>query len=236
MKQDKRAREAKRAAMLDILTHCDRTTALFKTEPHLFGEVLNMIGANLFRALPPRDDLAAEEDDEDEPFMEAEWPHLSIAYELLLHLVQTDKAELAVKKKYFDLRFVEQLILLFDSQDMREREYLKTIVHRVYGKLTQRRAAIRRMFGWFFHRFVFETEQQSGMCEALDILGSIVNGFATPIKAEHKVLLQRALIPLHKPKSLAMFHPQLTYLMVQYAAKDPTLTTPIMKGLLKFWP
>ena len=233
---DKRAREAKREALLDVLTFCDRTGSVFKTEPHLFGEVLAMVGANLFRALPPRDDLAAEEDDEDEPFMEAAWPHLSIAYELLLHLVQTDKVELAAKKKFFDLRFVDQLVLLFDSQDMREREYLKTIVHRIYGKLTQRRAAIRRMFAWFFQRFVFETEQQSGMCEALDILGSIVNGFATPIKPEHKKLLERSLIPLHKPKSLAMYHPQLIYLMVQYAAKDPSLTTPIVRGLIKFWP
>ena len=66
-----------------------------------------------------------DEDEEDEPFMDIAWPHLSIVYELLLHLAQSDKADLSTKEKYFDIKFVHGLVLLFDSQDMRERDYLK---------------------------------------------------------------------------------------------------------------
>ncbi|WZZ43057.1 hypothetical protein YC2023_039316 [Brassica napus] len=36
--------------------------------------------------------------------------------------------------------------------------------------------------------------------ELLEILGSIINGFALPLKEEHKFFLVRALVPLHKAK------------------------------------
>ena len=49
------------------------------------------------------------------------------------------------KKKLIDQYFVRQLLLLFDSEDFRERDYLKNITHRIYSKLTQRRALIRRV-------------------------------------------------------------------------------------------
>ncbi len=76
--------------------------------------------------------------------MDPAWPHVSIVYELLLHLVQASHIDLNIKKKVLDAEFIGQLLALFDSEDAREREYLKTITHRIYGKLTNRRAVIRR--------------------------------------------------------------------------------------------
>ena len=49
-----------------------------------------------------------------------------------------------------------------------------------------------------FLRFIYETEHFNGVGELLEILGSIINGFALPLKAEHKQFLVRVLIPLHK--------------------------------------
>lgn len=49
-----------------------------------------------------------------------------------------------------------------------------------------------------FSRFVYETEHFNGVGELLEILGSIINGFALPLKAEHKQFLVKVLIPLHK--------------------------------------
>ena len=53
---------------------------------------------------------------------------------------------------------------------------------------------------------------------------SIINGFALPLKEEHKQFLMRVLIPLHKVRSLGVYHPQLAYCIVQFLEKDPTLT------------
>lgn len=38
--------------------------------------------------------------------------------------------------------------------------------------------------------------------------GSIINGFALPLKEEHKIFLLKVLLPLHKVKSLSVYHPQ----------------------------
>jgi len=65
---------------------------------------------------------------------------------------------------------------------------------------------------------------------------SIINGFALPLKEEHKVFLLKVLLPLHKVKSLSVYHPQLAYCVVQFLEKDPSLTEPVIRCLLKFWP
>ena len=44
------------------------------------------------------------------------------------------------------------------------------------------------------------------------------------------------LLPLHKVKCLSLYHAQLAYCVVQFLEKDATLTEPVVRGLLKFWP
>ena len=58
-------------------------------------------------------------------------------------------------------------------------------------------------------------------------LWSIINGFALPLKDEHRTFLLKVLLPLHKVKSLSVYHPQLAYCVVQFLEKDPTLTEPV---------
>jgi serine/threonine-protein phosphatase 2A regulatory subunit B' len=119
---------------------------------------------------------------------------------------------------------------------VRERDFLKTITHRIYSKLTQRRALIRRVICNVFYEFILETGENNGVGAMLEILASVINGFAVPIKEEHKTTLVRALIPLHKAHAISSFHPQLTYCMALYASKEHTLTRVIVPGLLRYWP
>ncbi|KAG0777117.1 hypothetical protein G6F22_012096 [Rhizopus arrhizus] len=65
---------------------------------------------------------------------------------------------------------------------------------------------------------------------------SIINGFALPLKKEHKVFLFKVLIPLHKPATLPAYSPQLTYCVVQFVEKDPELVSDVMQGLIRHWP
>jgi serine/threonine-protein phosphatase 2A regulatory subunit B' len=101
---------------------------------------------------------------------------------------------------------------------------LKTTLHRIYGKFLNLRSYIRRSINNVFFQFIYETERFNGIAELLEILGSIINGFALPLKEEHKLFLTRVLIPLHKVKSLSMYHPQLAYCIVQFLEKDAALT------------
>ena len=80
---------------------------------------------------------------------------------------------------------------LFESYDCRERETLKTVLHRIYGKFLGLRGFIRKTINHILLSFVYEDESFNGVAELLEILGSIINGFAIPIKAEHKLFLTK---------------------------------------------
>jgi len=225
-------KEAKRALLLGLVEHINSSKDVFTD--NVFPDVIKMLSANLFRDLPAREGDGEGEDDE--PVLEPAWPHLQIVYEFLLRFVVSADVDAKVAKKHISQPFISQLLELFNSEDPREREYLKTILHRIYGKYMGLRAFIRRAINYVFFRVMYESERHNGIGELLEILGSIINGFALPLKAEHKRFLVRALIPLHKVKSVASFHNQLAYCVTQFVEKDPKMIEPIVLGILRFWP
>lgn len=83
------------------------------------------IRLNLFRELPRAPPPSGDPDEEQAVFTDPQWTHLSVVYEILLRIVTTEQIDLALKKKAFDPSLVKQLLLLFDSEDSRERDYLK---------------------------------------------------------------------------------------------------------------
>ncbi|KAK7269724.1 hypothetical protein RIF29_22458 [Crotalaria pallida] len=203
-------------------------------------DLVIMISINIFRCLPPasHENSATEtvDPEDDDRYLDPSWPHLQIVYEILLRYIISPETDIKTAKRYIDHIFVLKLLDLFDSEDQREREYLKTILHRIYGKFMVHRPFIRKAINNIFYRFIFETQRHNGIAELLEILGSIINGFALPMKEEHKLFLIRALVPLHKPKSISSYHQQLSYCIVQFVEKDSRLADPVIRGLLKYWP
>lgn len=233
---DLKFKEVKRAALNEIVDFITHNKGVI-TDP-IYLEVARMFAVNTFRTLPPPSNPNGAEFDpeEDEPNLEAAWPHLQIVYELFLRFLESQDFQPSVAKKFIDQKFVMQLLDLFDSEDPRERDFLKTVLHRIYGKFLGLRAYIRKQINNIFYRFIYETEHHNGIAELLEILGSIINGFALPLKEEHKHFLMKVLMPLHKAKALSMYHPQLAYCIVQFLEKDPALTEPVILSLMKFWP
>ncbi|KAM7487197.1 hypothetical protein LguiB_024681 [Lonicera macranthoides] len=231
-------KEIKRQTLVELVDYL--TSPNIKFSETVIQEAVKMVSFNLFRELIPQTHdnkvLHAFDVEEEEPCMDPSWPHLQIVYEFLLRLVASPETDAKLAKRYIDHSFVLKLLDLFDSEDPREREYLKTILHRIYGKFMVHRPFIRKSINNIFYRFIFETEKHNGITELLEILGSIINGFALPLKEEHKLFLIRALIPLHKPKCLSMYHQQLSYCIIQFVEKDCKLADIVIRGLLKYWP
>ncbi|XP_011674036.1 serine/threonine-protein phosphatase 2A 56 kDa regulatory subunit epsilon isoform isoform X2 [Strongylocentrotus purpuratus] len=227
-----RGKEIKRASLNELVDYITTGRGVL-TEP-LYPECIQMISCNIFRTLPPSEnsDFDPEEDD---PTLEASWPHLQLVYEFFLRFLESPEFQPSIAKKYIDQKFVMHLLELFDSEDPRERDFLKTVLHRIYGKFLGLRAFIRKQINHIFLRFIYETEHFNGVGELLEILGSIINGFALPLKTEHKQFLIKVLIPLHKVKCLGLYHAQ-AYCVVQFLEKDAALTEQVVGGLLKFWP
>ncbi|XP_041021043.1 serine/threonine protein phosphatase 2A 57 kDa regulatory subunit B' kappa isoform [Juglans microcarpa x Juglans regia] len=197
-----------------------------------------MCAANLFRVFPPnyRSKSSGGENDDEEPMFDPAWPHLHLVYDLLLRFITSSCLDSKVAKKYIDHSFISRLLELFDSEDPRERECLKTILHRVYGKFMVHRPFIRKAINNIFYMFVSETERHNGIADLLEIFGSIISGFALPLKEEHKIFLWRVLVPLHKPKSVGLYFQQLSFCITQFIEKDPKLTSTVIGGLLRYWP
>uniref|UniRef100_A0A7N8Y0C3 Serine/threonine protein phosphatase 2A regulatory subunit n=1 Tax=Mastacembelus armatus TaxID=205130 RepID=A0A7N8Y0C3_9TELE len=192
---DLKSKEVKRATLNELVDYVSTNRGVLVESA--YPEIVTMINTNIFRTLPPSDNPDFDPE-EDEPTLEASWPHIQLVYEFLLRFLENPDFQPSIAKRYIDQKFVLQLLELFDSEDPRERDVLKTILHRIYGKFLGLRAFIRKQINNIFLR--------------------IINGFALPLKAEHKQFLMKVLIPLHTAKSLALFHAQ------------------VIRGLLKFWP
>ncbi|KAL9103083.1 MAG: hypothetical protein Q9163_001850 [Psora crenata] len=233
---DMKSKEIKRLALHELLDYVANNRQVI-TE-RMYPKVVDMFSKNLFRPIPPPMNPQGEafDPEEDEPVLEVAWPHIQVVYELFLRFIESQDFNTNIAKAFIDHAFALQLLELFDSEDPRERDFLKTTLHRIYGKFLNLRSYIRRSINNVFFQFIYETERFNGIAELLEILGSIINGFALPLKEEHKLLLTRALIPLHKVKSLSMYHPQLAYCIVQFLEKDAALTEEVVLGLLRYWP
>ncbi|KAJ4828250.1 hypothetical protein Tsubulata_012056 [Turnera subulata] len=231
-------KDVKRQTLLELVEFVASGSIRF-SEPAILA-MCRMCAVNLFRVFPPNyrsnSTSVGENDDNDEPMFDPAWPHLHIVYDLLLRFITSSCLDAKVAKKYIDHSFILRLLDLFDTEDPRERECLKNILHRVYGKFMVHRPFIRKALSNIFYRFVFETEKHNGIAEMLEIFGSIISGFALPLKEEHKIFLWRVLIPLHKPKSVGVYFQQLSYCVTQFIEKEPKLASVVIKGILKYWP
>mmetsp|Transcript_3202 Transcript_3202/g.3476 ORF Transcript_3202/g.3476 Transcript_3202/m.3476 type:complete len:492 (-) Transcript_3202:140-1615(-) len=231
---DVKGKEIKRETLVELAEYVNTPAGQKIFTEALMPDIVQMVRVNLLRTLPPQtEDYDPEED---EPAMEVMWPHLQVVYEFFLRFIVSTEVNGKVAKRYVDQSFIRSWIELFDAEDPRERDYVKTVLHRMYGKFMSYRSSIRKIISQVFFRFIYETGRHNGIAELLEILGSIINGFAIPLKKEHIQFLERALIPLHKPRGVAVYHPQLSYCVSQYVEKDPETIVPIVQGLVRYWP
>ncbi|XP_051116400.1 serine/threonine protein phosphatase 2A 57 kDa regulatory subunit B' beta isoform-like isoform X2 [Andrographis paniculata] len=238
MMKSVREKEIKRQTIAELVDLVQ--SGSFKMNEIMQEEMVKMIALNIFRCLPPppHENACSEgrDPEEDEMFMDPNWPHLQLVYDLLLRYVVSSETDTKIAKRYIDHSFVMKLLNLFESEDPREREYLKTALHRIYGRFMIHRPFIRNAINNILYRFIFEMARYNGIIELLEILGSIITGYVLPMKEEHKLFLVRILIPLHKSKCVATYHLQLSHCITQFVEKDYRLADIVIKGVLKYWP
>lgn len=123
---DLKGKEIKRAALNDLSTYITHGRGVL-TEA-VYPEIIRMvkrfnlrfkfffnfhftlaqISLNLFRTLPPSEnpDFDPEEDD---PTLEAAWPHLQLVYEVFLRFLESQDFQATIGKKVIDQKFVLQV-------------------------------------------------------------------------------------------------------------------------------
>jgi len=236
-------RDAKRERLVEVLGAVRSSGAKQETLDHrVMVALVKMVGANLFREMPPSACpalLPPDGVDEETNVMvlAPSWPHLQVVYDILLSVVTASDAK--TLRHHVDRAFLSSLLALFRSEDPRERDRLKTVYHQLYSKLTCERAFMRRSMAAAFLRFVYEAppaERHCGAAELLEICGSIINGFAVPLKEEHRAFLARVLLPLHRTRWVHTYHRQLAYCVLQFVHKEPGLADAVVTDILRHWP
>ena len=120
---DKRGKELKRQTLLELVDFVNTSAGQKIFTETLMPDIMVCVRANICRCLPPQtEDYDPEED---EPVLEPSWPHLQVVYEFFLRFIVSSEVNAKVAKRYVDPSFCYQLIELFDSEDPRERDYLK---------------------------------------------------------------------------------------------------------------
>lgn len=155
-KKDTEVKDEKKECLIELIDVLDENDAYdcLHTE-QILKEAVVTIGANLFRTFANKSKTltyseilenkktSALEQDEDEPHLEESWPHLQLVYELLLKFIMSSFLKQEVLVKYLNNTFIKKYLELFDSEDPRERDYLKTILHRIYGKFMNLRPYVK---------------------------------------------------------------------------------------------
>ena len=142
--------------------------------PHL-EQVVEMVRKNIFRPLPmdkkSADKLGPSEgglEDED-IIMAPAWPHIQGVYEFFFELIVSEVTDVKSIKVYITPAFIQEFLQLFDSEEPRERDYLKNVLHRLYAKLVPRRKMIRKAITDCFLTMIHDTQRFNGAGELLDI-------------------------------------------------------------------
>jgi len=205
-----------------------------------------LIWLNLFRALPDPQSMRTSPGDDEMDFREPAWDHLVLVYEIAFHVVTNQHFDKKLMQQHLRGAFLSQLVSLFKSLDDREPQYVKIILHAIYGRFMNLRRDTRALLSAHCFEYIYalapelvdsnSSLQWQGVPEILAILCSIIQGLNVPVKADYHLLLRNVLVPLHKAPHVDAFHEELMQCVTQFVVKDPSSVCVVLGGLLKFWP
>lgn len=236
---DLKSKSIKQNYLQEILDHISQPRYFKLLEPETFKSLFAMVKSNIVRAIPPIPALAKVPmigDDINDTIYESAWPHLELVYQIFQRFLESSLMDPQQFVQYIDPSFIHQFLMLFNASDQRERDCLKMVLHRLYLKFVQQRPLIRQAIQHIFFTYIYETRYFCGITELLEIMISIINGYAVPLKQEHKDFLINILLPLHTSYYLHLFHSNLFFCVMQYIQKDASLIPVVVRCLLKLWP
>merc|ERR1712013_211734 len=224
----------KEATLEDICDYVTRRGSMIGGSMQV--DIMEMVAKNIFRTFPPPPPPEEAVIDDTFEYLDPGWPHLGLVYKVALKVLERPDFDPDVLRNVINKQFLANLFQLFTSQDARERDYLKTILHRIYGTFLSLRTFIRSTMSSVFLTVIHDQVEREGISELLEVLGAIIKGLAVPLKIEHLQWLHRILLPLYSAPGYLTYSAQLSYCTTQLITKDSSLAVPVVRGLIKTWP
>lgn len=227
-----RGKEVKRDCLIEILDYM--ACSKFLISHNSYKAIVDMISSNLFSTVS--NDRDSFDPENSQPKFDRDWPHHSFVCEILLAFLESDEFQVVVGRRYITEEFTGQIFDKLRSEDHRVRDAIKNIVHRIYSNIFDRRKYIKTCIMNVLLKFIYEKEVYAGINELMEMVTSIVNGFALPIRTENLIFIERVLIPLHSCQTITYFHDHVANCMAMLIAKQDDLAGIIIPRLLKLWP
>ncbi|KPP68704.1 hypothetical protein Z043_112596 [Scleropages formosus] len=107
---DLKSKEIKRATLSELVEYVSTNRGVLVEST--YPDITNMISTNIFRTLPPSENPDFDPE-EDEPTLEAAWPHIQLVYEFFLRFLENPDFQPSIAKRYIDQKFVLQVQWVF---------------------------------------------------------------------------------------------------------------------------
>ena len=250
---EKPARRELREVMLTDLK--DYVMARKVLNERSYPVALRMIRKVLFRTLPPSrrngndsdDDDDDDEDGEDgapaaavDKAEEAAWPHRVLVYQFGIRLFSSRDVPSDVADRHVSRLFISNLVELFQTELASEREMLVKMMRNLWNKMPRRQEAIISVIQHALQSCVYETpwEVHCGLTDLLSFVNTVAADFATEptLEPAHRRLLIRSIMPLHSLGYVRRCHDALRECVVIFVEKDPSLSSEVLRVLLRLWP
>ena len=164
------------------------------------------------------------------------WENIKIIYDIFNAIISNEKMDPNILKHYIKYDFLNKLINIFKSDNEDEKEILKTIISKLYSKLSSRRKLIRGVIFNYFNFGVITLNKINGAVDLLDVMENIISQFSIPLKDEYINIFDNLLIPLHKMKKCYQYFDNLNRCILLFLEKDSNLAYNLLENLYAFFP
>ena len=164
------------------------------------------------------------------------WENIKIIYDIFNAIISNEKMDPNILKHYIKYDFLNKLINIFKSDNEDEKEMLKTIISKLYSKLSSRRKLIRGVIFNYFNFGVITLNKINGAVDLLDVMENIISQFSIPLKDEYINIFDNLLIPLHKMKKCYKYFDNLNRCILLFLEKDSNLAYNLLENLYAFFP
>lgn len=220
-----------------------------------YDHLNEMFEKNLFRPLIKKNKSIGPSEKgvkEEETVTDYSWKHIEPIYKIYDKYVNNElvSGDLHLKEHTNDT-FIQQYLDLLDSDNAKERDYLRLILYQIYAKTKTKRKTLRKAINDQLYLLIYDNSDYNGAEELLKIVHAIVAGLTNVNEVEHSAFFENIVIPLHKVPTYQQFNSCLFHIAKTYMTKDngetptkdsstpkktPPMCIKLIEGLLKFWP
>jgi serine/threonine-protein phosphatase 2A regulatory subunit B' len=163
---------------------------------------------------------------------------------IFARLIQLDEYDINVPAAMPPTRLLQRALSRLDGAEDEECKFIRTLLHWSYKSFPTLRKGVRQLLGTKLSSFGQSPNKLLRICPLLEVLGSVIKGFRTPLQSSHFCLFHEILLPLHSPNEMlrdqtpliAPYHQGLVYCVSAFVEKEPALAVTAAQYLLSTWP